>query len=192
MNEEIVQEIKGMIPWLIVAVLAVGGFYGYKGYRESQRVARSEAFAQANTAEELEAAVAQCGESNMTKALKLKLAKAYFDDARYEESLGLYDELATAAPEGFADVPAVGRAQCLEGMAKYDEALAAYENFASANPSSYLALTARLGAARVTALKGDAAAATAKLDALKAEAGDDGLARSRIEQLEGVIRRLAK
>ena len=190
MNDEILSEIKSMIPYVLVAVLAVGGYYGFKQYRENQRRAQSQAFANAQTTDDLEAAAAQFGERQVGPALKLKLAKSYYDESRYEEALSLYDELAAKAPDGFADVPVVGRAQCLEALTRYDEALSAYRDFAAANPSNYLALTAKLGAVRVTALKGDRTAATNELAALQAEFEGDQLARLQVNQLEDLIKRM--
>ena len=192
MNEELLQEIKSTLPWLLVAALAVGGYYGVKNYRASKKAAASQAVSGTYTTDEVEEAVSKFGGSDAGGVLKIRLAKKYYDDARYEEALSQYDDVAKDAPDGFADIAVVGRAQCLEALQKYDDALAAYSGFTEANPKSCLALTARLGALRVTALKGDSAKALEGLKSLKDEVKDDEMAKLRVEKAEDVVKRLAK
>ena len=191
MNEELLKEIKGLLPWVIVAAIAVGGYYGVKNHVAAKKIAASEAVVNAYTAEELEEAVAKFGTTASGGALKLRLAKKYFDAGRYQEALDQYEALAKDAPDGFADIPVVGRAQALEGLGKFAEAQKAFEEFAAANPNNYLTLTAQLGAARTLAEGGDAKAALDRLAALKASATDE-LAKARIETTEDCIRRMAK
>ena len=191
MNEELLKEIKGLLPWVIVAAIAVGGYYGVKNHVAAKKIAASEAVVNAYTAEELEEAVAKFGTTASGGALKLRLAKKYFDAGHYQEALNQYDALVKDAPDGFADIPVVGRAQALEGLGKFAEAQKAFEEFAAANPNNYLTLTAQLGAARTLAEGGDAKAALDRLAALKASATDE-LAKARIETTEDCIRRMAK
>ena len=189
MNEELMQEIKSTIPWLIVAALAVGGYYGVKNYLENRRIESSNALVASYTTDEFEGAVQKFGSSDAGGALKLRLAKKYFDDGRYEEAIEIYDGLAAKAPEGYADIPAVGKAQCLEAQGKYAEALSAYEAFSEANPKSFLALAAKLGAARAIALGGDKEKALAKLAEIKESVKDDEVAKARVESVEDTVRR---
>ncbi len=191
MNEELLKEIKGLLPWVIVAAIAVGGYYGVKNHVAAKKIAASEAVVNAYTAEELEEAVAKFGTTASGGALKLRLAKKYFDAGRYQEALDQYEALAKDAPDGFADIPVVGRAQALEGLGKFAEAQKAFEEFAAANPNNYLTLTAQLGAARTLAEGGDAKTALDRLAALKASSTDE-LAKARIETTEDCIRRMAK
>ena len=191
MNEELLKEIKGLLPWVIVAAIAVGGYYGVKNHVAAKRVAASEAVVNAYTAEELEEAVAKFGTTASGGALKLRLAKKYFDAGRYQEALDQYDALVKDAPDGFADIPVVGRAQALEALGKFAEAQKAFDDFVAANPNNYLTLTAQLGAARSLAEGGDAKAALDRLAALKASTTDE-LAKARIETTEDCIRRMAK
>lgn len=191
MNEELLKEIKGLLPWVIVAAIAVGGYYGVKNHIAAKKVAASEAVVNAYTAEELEEAVSKFGSTASGGALKLRLAKKYFDTGRYQESLDQYEALMKDAPDGFADVPVVGRAQTLEALGKFAEAQKAFEDFVAANPNNYLTLTAQLGAARTLAEGGDAKSALDRLAALKASAANE-LAKARIETTEDCIRRMAK
>ncbi len=191
MNEELLKEIKGLLPWVIVAAIAVGGYYGVKNHIAAKKVAASEAVVNAYTAEELEEAVSKFGSTASGGALKLRLAKKYFDTGRYQESLDQYEALMKDAPDGFADVPVVGRAQTLEALGKFAEAQKAFEDFVAANPNNYLTLTAQLGAARTLAEGGDAKSALDRLAALKTSAANE-LAKARIETTEDCIRRMAK
>ena len=95
-------------------------------------------------------------------------------------------------PPEFADIPVVGKAMCLEALKKFPEALEAFDGFVEANPKSYLALTAKLGAARCLAESGDSAKALERIEALKKECEGDEVSKSRVEAAENAIKRLAK
>lgn len=180
---------KSTVIWLLVAAIAVGGWYGWKNHKAAVKAAASDALVSAYTTEEIEDAVAKFSGSAAEGALKLRLAKSYYDAGRYEEALAQYETLIGNAPDGFADIPVVGKAQCLEALGKFDEAAKAFDAFAEANPKNYLALTAQLGAARCFVQTGDKKKALARIDALKAANKDDELSKARIEATEGVIKR---
>ena len=183
---------KSTVIWLLVAAIAVGGWYGWKNHKAAVKSAASSALVNAYTTEEIEDAVAKFAGSATGGALKLRLAKSYFDAGRYEEALAQYEALAGNALEGFADIPAVGKAQCLEALGKFDEAAKAFDAFAEASPKNYLALTAQLGAARSYAQAGDKKKALARIDALKSANTDDELSKARIEATEQVIKRFGQ
>jgi predicted negative regulator of RcsB-dependent stress response len=145
---------KKTLACLLAAAVAVGAFYGIKGYKASQAEKASQALLQSYSTEDLEAAVKLYGKTATGSALKLRLAKSYFDNDRYDEALAMYDSLMTAAPAGFEDVPAVGRAQCLEALGKNNEALKEYKSFLEAKPKSFLAIGVKISIARVEALLG--------------------------------------
>ena len=183
---------KSTVIWLLVAAIAVGGWYGWKHHKQAVKQAASDALVNAYTTEEIEDAVAKFSGSATAGALKLRLAKNYFDAGRYEEALAQYESLVGNAPDGFADVPAVGKAQCLEALGKFAEAATAFDAFAEANPTNYLTLTARLGAARAYAQAGDKTKALARIDALKQANKDDDIAKARVEATETAIKRLGQ
>ena len=158
---------KQTVALLAVAAIVVGGWYGWKNYRASVRAAASESLTSAYTSDELEEAVSRFSGQPVGGALKIRLAKSYFDAGRYEEALAQYEALAANPPDGFADIPVVGKAQCLEALGKFAEAAEAFDAFAEANPKSYLLLTAQLGAARSFAQAGDKKKALERIDALK-------------------------
>ena len=180
---------KQTVVMLAVAAIAFGGWYGWKSHRESVRTAAAESLSSAYTADELEEAVSRFGNQAVGGALKIRLAKSYFDAGRYEESLAQYEALLANPPDGFADIPAVGKAQCLEALGRFAEAAKAFDDFAEANPKSYLALTAQLGAVRAFAQEGDKKKALARIDALKAANKDDDIAKARVEATETLVKR---
>lgn len=180
---------KSTVIWAVVIAIAVGGWYGWKSHRASVKADSSAALVETFTTEEIEDAVAAYSGEKSEGALKLKLAKNYFDSGKYEEAMALYEELDGNAPEGFADIPVVGKAQCLEALGKFAEAQAAFDKFAEANGKSYLALTAQLGVARCIAEAGDKTKALARIDAIKAANKGEEISLARIEATEKCIRR---
>ena len=183
---------KSTVIWLLVAAVAVGGWYGWKNHKAAVKAAASDALVNAYTPEEIEDAAAKFAGAATEGALKLRLAKSYFDAGRYEEALAQYEALIGNAPDGFADIPVVGRAQCLEALGKFDEAAKAFDAFAEASPKNYLTLTAQLGAARSFAQAGDKKKALARIEALKSANADDELSKARIEATETAIKRFEK
>ena len=183
---------KQTVIYLAIAAVAVGGWYGFKNHRLAVRTAASDALVNAYTTEEIEDACVKFSSTPTAGALKLRLAKKYYDDGKYEEALATYGELDGKAPEGFADIPVVGKAQCLEALGKFAEAQKAFDDFAAANPKSYLLLTAQLGAARCLAQAGDKKGALAKLKALKKGVEEDGLEKARIEATIKAVERFEK
>lgn len=195
MNEELeqlIQEVKSILPWLLAAGIVVAGYHGVRKYMADRRAAAAEAVANAYTTEELEDAAAKFKGSKAEGVLRLRLAKSYFDSANYDSALEIYESLKDKAPDGFEGVPAVGKAQCLEALGKFDEARAAFDAFAEANEKSFLALTAKLGSARCIAQAGDRAKAIEALEALKTSVGDDELAKSRVESTIQIVKRYEK
>lgn len=183
---------KQLVLWLVIAAIAVGGYYAWKNHRAQRLAASSDALVSAYTTEEMEEAVSKYASTGAAGALKIKLAKNYFDAGRFEEALSQYESFKDGEPEGFADIPKVGKAQCLEALGRFAEAKAAFEAFAAANPSNYLALTAQLGAVRTTAEAGDKAKALEALAALKESVKDDEISKARVEATETLVKRFEK
>ena len=188
--DDFVREVKATVPWLLAAVVVVACYYGVKNYRAARKAAASEVFVSAYTTEELEEAVSKFGGSDTGGALKLRLAKKYFDGARYQEAMEIYEALSgDKAPDGFADIPEVGKAQCLEAMGSFADALAAYEAFAEAKADNYLALSARLGSARVLAQLGEKEKALQRLAEIKASVKGDSVSEARVDATEDCVKR---
>lgn len=194
MNEEFddfIQEVKALLPWLIAAGLVVAGYHGVKKYMADRRAAAAEIVTNAFTTDELEDAVAKFKGAKSAGVLQLRLAKSYFDGGRYDEALAVYASLDGKDVAGFADSAAVGRAQCLEALGRFDEAAKAFDDFAEANPGSFLALTARLGAARAIAQSGAREKALERLEALK-DTVEEGLDKTRVESTIDLVKRYEK
>ena len=183
---------KSTVIWLLVAAIAIGGYYGWKNHRAAVKAAAADALVNAYTTEELEDAVSKFSGSATEGALKLRLAKSYFDAGRYDEALAQYEALDGKAPEGFADIPVVGKAQCLEALGKFAEAQKAFDAFAEANPKSYLTLTAQLGAVRCLAQADDKKGALARVETLKTANKDDEISKARVEAIESLVKRFEK
>ncbi len=180
---------KQVITLALIAAIAVTGYYGVKSWRENRRTGAANALMESYTAAELEAGVDKYAGTMAGPALQLRLAKKYYDEERYQEAFDIYTDLTGRAPDGFADVPVVGAAQCLEALNQPEEAFAAYEKFLADQPTSFLALTAKLGAARTLAMKGDKAGALARLEALKAEVKSDFNATAAVDATLDVVKR---
>ena len=183
---------KQTVMYVLVAAILVFGWQGWKHHKAAVKNAAAESLASTYTTEEIEEAVSKCGGSATGGALKLRLAKSYYDAGRYEEAMAQYEALVGKAPDGFADIPAVGKPQCLEALGKYAEAQAAFDAFVEANANSYLKLTAQLGAARAVCQAGDKKAALARIETLKAAYKDDEISKVRVEATETAIKRYEK
>lgn len=181
---------KKTLAVLALAGIAAGGYFGWKAYSEHRRVSSGESVVTAYGVEACEEAVRAYGNTKAGGALKQRLAKAYFDAERFAEALAVYDELKASPVDGYEDVPVVGRAQCLEALGRYEEAKTEYAKFAEAKPKSFLALTARIGAARTTALAGDKAKAVEMLEALAKEVKGGEVAEKLVESAIDVVKRI--
>jgi len=180
---------KQIVLTLVVLLAVFGGWKYWKSHQAAVKAAASDALVSAFTTEELEDAVTKYGDKTAGSALKLRLAKSYFDGGRYEEALSLYEALDGKVTEGFEDIPVVGKAQCLEALGKYDDAGKAFDAFAAAKSKNPFTLTAQLGAVRCICRAGDKTKALARLDALKTANKGDELSKMRIEATESLVKR---
>ena len=185
-----VKEGKSTLMMLVLVGIGVAGFYGVRNWLNTRNAAANQALVNAYNVEELETAVRDYGSTKAGTALRLRLAKAYYDAARYEESLKVYDELAAKAGKSaaFDDIAVLGRAHALEGLTKYADAEKIFADYAKANTNSYLILDAQLSAARCKALQGNKDAAVKELEALKTATKDE-IAKNRIERMTDAIKR---
>lgn len=175
---------------LVVGAVAATGVYVYKNHRQAKATAVNTAVLQAQSVEDLEIAVSENGGSKAGNALRLRLAKEYFDAGKYEDALRIYDEcLAKGSLAGFEEIATLGRAHALEAVGKNDEALAAYRNFQKNCEKSFLVNKAQLGEARALALLGKKDEAKALLENLKVKLAGDNGAEARIEALTKLIER---
>ena len=184
-----VKEGRSTLMMVAIAALAVAGFYGVRNWQRSRNAAANNALTSAFNVDELETAVAGYGSTKAGMALKLRLAKGYYDAERYQDALDAYDALLAAKTHpAFSDIASVGRAYALEGLGRFKDAYDAFAAYAEANPESYLLLTARLGAARCKALQGDKDGAAKDFEALKSAAKDE-VEKTRIDRMADAVKR---
>jgi predicted negative regulator of RcsB-dependent stress response len=99
---------KQIVALLAVAAIAYGGWYAWKTHRETVKTAASEALVNSITTAEMEEAVSRFSSEKAAGALKLRLAKSYFDEARFEEALAVLEALIRKQLVGFlAGFPAL-------------------------------------------------------------------------------------
>ncbi len=174
----------------VVALIAGIAYLAWTTHQERARTAAAEATSSAlaawaqcmddPTSEEATAAIQGLRDSVATftgkgaSVVKLTLANALFRRGTaedYADALAIYDELlATGENLGaYGDIPALGRAHCLEATGKFAEAQAAFDAFVEANPAAYQTLTAQLGAARCLAQADKKDEAVARLEKLMKE-----------------------
>ena len=185
-----VKEGKSTLLMLAVAALVAAAFYGGRNWLRGRDAAANGALVNAYNTDELESAVSSYGSTKVGPALRLRLAKSYYDAERYQDALDVYEAVAakSASNAAFADIAVVGRAYALEGLSKFKEAQEAFDAYAKANTNSYLLLTAQLGAARCKALQGDKDGAAKDFDAIKAAAKDE-FAKTRVERVADAVKR---
>jgi len=183
---------KKTLAMAAVAAVVVLGYYGVKGWRESTRIAAGDALMNAESVEELESAVASYGSSASGAALKLRLAKAYYDAGSFQSAADLYVGLKGKAPKGFEEVPELGAAQCLEALGEYAQAVEAFDAFVEAYPQSPFLLSAKLGAARSLSMTGEKEKALERIAAVKKETEDNEADTALVNSIEDVIKRWEK
>lgn len=184
---------KSTVIWCLVAALALGGWYGYKGYRERRHEAARASLSTAQDSAQVQDAVKKYAGLPVEGALKLRLAKMCFDEGRYPEALELYEGLMAKTPDGFAGVPAVGKAQCLEAQQKFAEAQKAFDDFVAENPKGhYLTLAAQIGSVRCLVQQEKKAEALKAVAALKEQYKGDESATVRVKEAEDLVKRWEK
>ena len=183
---------KQIVAGIAIVAVAWGGWQFWKARQSSAKIAASEALVNTITTAEIEEAVSRFSGQAAGGALKLRLAKSYYDDSRFEEALAVYEGLEGKTPDGFEDIPVVGKAQCLEAMGRFEEAAKLFDAFAEEKKDNYLTLTAQLGAARSYAQAGDKKKALARLDAIKDAVKGDELSKARVEATIEVVKRYEK
>ncbi|MBQ9431741.1 MAG: tetratricopeptide repeat protein [Kiritimatiellae bacterium] len=183
---------KQAIICTVAVVALAAAVAGFRYYRQQKITNANIELRQANTLEELEAAVAKNGGTKAGNGIRLRLAKAYYDAGKYQEALDTYKEcISKGVPDGFAEIAELGVAFSLEGLNKTDDAMAAYRAFekAHAEPRHYLMNQASMGVARMLTVQGKRDEAKKVLENLKAaETGNAGIEMA-ITKLEGLVDR---
>ncbi len=171
-------------------VVVAGGGFAWRHWQTTKLTMANQELLKANSLDELESAVANHGSTKVGNAARLRLAKAYYDSAKYEEALNAYDTcIVKGTPVGFKEIAELGRAHTLEALNRLDEAMTAYQNFEKTNAEHFLQPKAIMGKARVLTLQGNRAEAQTMLENLKAEKTGDAEWEMEITTLEKIISR---
>ena len=176
-----VKEGRSTMTILLVAAVCVAGWYAFKNWKANRNVAANNALVNSFTVDELEEAVAKFGGSATGPALKLRLAKGYWDGERWDEAEKTYSDYIAAAgkDDAFVSLAQLGHAYALEGAGKFDEAGKEF-GLLAADTNLPVHATAELGVARCMALKGDKDGAAKMLEAKK----DDPRAKNLLETIK--------
>ena len=187
-----VQNGKSTIMTLVVAAVALLGFYGVRGYLNGRNAKASRALSVSNASEELSGAVAEYGSSSIGAGLKLRLAKSHYDNDQFQDALDVYEAIIKDAgkDDPFLDIAVLGKAFALEGLKKYQEAQEVFSSYASDESKSHdgYRTTAQFGVARCKALQQkNAAEAVEYLTGLK-DATTDEDKKTRIDSMLSLLK----
>lgn len=180
---------QAVVGVVIVAVLATG-ITAWKHWHTSNTTKANQELLKATSVDELESAVAQYGSTRAGNAARVRLAKSFFDSAKYEDAFNTYDAcLSKGAPQGFKEVVELGRAHSLEALNRLDEAMSAYQQFEKSHAEHFLLPKAIMGQARVLTLQGNKEEALRLLENLKARKTGATAWEMEITNLEGIVKR---
>jgi TolA-binding protein len=134
-----------IIGALIVVLLAVIGFTGYRFYSDRQAAAASALLATAKSAQEYQQVITRYPNTSASADAYLLLAEAERDEKRFAEANATLQAFITKNPNHeFVSTARMAIAANLESMGKSDEALSTYQQIASTYPNSFNAPLALL------------------------------------------------
>lgn len=158
---------KDFLVQVAIVIVAIIAAFTFKNYRASRADAASAAFLSANDVAGLEEVNGKFGGSKYGPLIRLRLARAYYDDEKFDMASEAYRAfLDDNKDHALAKEALLGLATSLEADGKYDEALEQYSKI-EGDATSPAWVEAQFGKARATALKGDKDAAYKQLDELQ-------------------------
>ncbi len=136
---------KEIIAVLVVALLAVIGFTGYRFYSDRRTASASASLANAKTVSEYQQVIASYPNTQAAANAYLLLAEAQRGEKKFAEANTTLQTFIAKFPQHeFVSTARMAMAANLESMGKSDEALAGYQQVASMYPNSYIAPLALL------------------------------------------------
>jgi TolA-binding protein len=143
---------KNALTVLLIVMISVAGFHFYTARKKSHA---AEATIKLNTAQsipDLEAIVANYGDTQPAQMAMIALAKQYYETSDYEAALNEYDKFIAQYPESrLVEIAKLGRVFCIETRgsdAALEESAQAYAAFVKDLPKSFLVPQALFGQAR--------------------------------------------
>jgi len=143
---------KNALTILLVVMIAIAGFNFYTSRKKSHA---AEATIKLNTAQsipDLEAIVANYGDTQPAQMAMIALAKQYYETSDYEAALNEYDKFLAEYPKSrLAEIAKLGRVFCIEAHGTdgaLEDSMQAYAAFVKDAPKSFLIPQAVFGQAR--------------------------------------------
>lgn len=157
---------KDFLLQVAIVVVVIIAAFTFKNYRASRADAASAAFLSANDVAGLEEVNGKFGGSKYGPLIRLRLARAYYDDEKFDLASEAFKAfLKENKKHALVNEARLGLATSLEAEGKFDEALTAYEAV-SGDAGNPMWVQAQFGKARAIALNGDKIAAAKYLDDL--------------------------
>jgi TolA-binding protein len=134
-----------IIAALIILLIALVGFTGYRFYSDRRAATASALLASAKSAQEYEQVIARYPNTPASADAYLLLAEAQRSERKFAEANATLQVFITKNPNHeFASTARMAMAANLESMGKSDEALSTYQQIASSYPNSFNAPLALL------------------------------------------------
>ena len=131
---------KEIAAALIVAVLAMLGFAGYRFYQNRRDSSAAELLGAARTSRDYQEVIARYPNTPAGASAYLLLAEALRNEKKFAEANAALQEFIDKNPEhDFVPTAKLAVAANLEAMGKNDEALAIYQQVAAKYPNSFVA-----------------------------------------------------
>ena len=131
---------KEVMAVLILALLGVAAYGGYRMYSERQANAAAETLASAKTAADFQKVIADYPRTPAGQSAYLLLADSQHNEKKFAEANTTLQTFLDKFPKNeLVDTARLAIAGNLEALGKKDEALAAYQRVVTANPTGFAA-----------------------------------------------------
>jgi predicted negative regulator of RcsB-dependent stress response len=156
---------KHLTTVLAVVLVAVVASRLYNATQTRKAAEASTLFSTAQSVEDLESLAEKFKGVPSAPLARLRLAKAYYDAANYDQAITTYEALSIDSADALVGLAAtMGVAHCLEARGQTEEALAAFEAFMVDNPDHFLRVQAVFGQVRTLDQQGRTADARAAIE----------------------------
>lgn len=145
---------KEMIALLVVLLLGIFGFAGYRFYNDRRDAAAADLFASAKSAADYQRVIDQYGDTASAASAYLLLADEQRKTGKFAEANATVQKFLEKFPRHELNGTArMAIAANFESLGKTDDALAAYQQFASTNALNFNAPWALLAEVRILQAK---------------------------------------